>query len=146
MQFYTKVSGSSRSPRKRKKVESPQIQLGNLKDFIHEFLSCRRSQQVSQPLEKHFFLYLSDRNKVRSKVIQQASQIVNAVKFFRKTDSTVEFFAKALKHECPETFYDFMVSRTSLVNQLASQLQKHTFPDHSLLPISTLTKIAIKLY
>ena len=48
-QFYSKGSQSSRSPRKRKKgkLESPQIELGSLKEFIHEFLTSRRRQSIS---------------------------------------------------------------------------------------------------
>jgi len=49
-------------------------------------------------LDKYFFHHLTQTNPLRSQVIQQASQIINAVRHYRKSDGLVEFFARALKH------------------------------------------------
>jgi hypothetical protein len=76
------------------------------------------------------------------------------VKCYRKKDSIVEFFARALKHECPENFYDSMIQRRDLVKQIAAKLHKNMLlsklnscdETFNTIPLSVLTQIAIKVY
>lgn len=61
-------------------------------------MTCRMNTKSETSLDKYFFHHLTQKNPLRSQVIQQASQIINAVRHYRKSDGLVEFFARALKH------------------------------------------------
>jgi hypothetical protein len=75
---------------------------------------CKRASGQQMPLEKYLFAYLSDQHP-RSRVIQKASQLISAVRHFRKSDALVEWFARTLKHQSEESDYSVMTNRADEV-------------------------------
>lgn len=96
------------SPQSQKKA----LTLNQLKDLICDIYEqkqiydnkCISTKLPKETMEQYLYTYLNQRYGLKNIIIEWASNIINAIKFYSAEDSDVALFGKIMRNECDEGF------------------------------------------